>query len=253
MSALAIAAIVFACVFGSAVFGLFLRARLPEQHLSPESKDVVKLAMGLIATMAALVLGLLTASAKSSFDLQNTETVHAAANIIRLDRALARYGPETKQIRDQLKRAVAFRIHLTWPEDGSGPGNLDSPEMTKAAEGVEDKIRELSPRSEIQRDLKSQAAQLGADLLATRWLRIAQLSNPVPLLFLVILTFWLSILFGTFGLFAPHNATVITALVLCAVAVSGSIFLILEMHRPFDGLMKISPAPMRYALSQLGQ
>jgi hypothetical protein len=226
---------------------------LPENHLSPESKDVVKLAMGLIATMAALVLGLITASAKSSFDLQNAETVHTAANIIRLDRSLARYGPETKEIRDQLKQAVAFRIHLTWPEDGSAPGNLDSPEMTRAVEGLEDKIRELSPRNEGQHEFKSRALQISGEVLGTRWLRIAQLSNPVPLLFLVVLTFWLSILFGTFGLFAPHNATVIAALVLCAVAVSGSTFLILEMHRPFDGLMKISPAPMRYALSQLGQ
>ena len=254
MSAIAIAATVFACVFGSAVLGLFLRAMLPEHHLSSESKDVVKLAMGFIATMAALVLGLLTASAKSSFDVQNTETVHTAADIIRLDRALARYGPEeTKEIRDLLKRAVAFRIHLTWPEDGSAPKNLDSPEMTRVTEGLEDKIRDLSPRNELQREFKSRALQISGDLLATRWLRMAQLSDPVPLLFLVVLTFWLSILFGTFGLFAPHNATVIAALVLCAVAVSGSTFLILEMHRPFDGLMKISPAPMRYALSQLGQ
>ena len=90
-------------------------------------------------------------------------------------------------------------------------------------------------------------------MLATRWLRMAQLSDPVPLVFLVVLVFWLSILFGTFGLFAPRNTTVIAALVLCAVAVSGSTFLILEMHRPFDGLIKISPAPLRYALSQLGQ
>jgi len=89
-------------------------------------------------------------------------------------------------------------------------------------------------------------------LLGTRWLRVAQLSNPVPLLFVVVLVFWLSILFGTFGLFAPRNATVITALVLCAVAVAGSIFLIMEMYRPFEGLMKISPEPMRFALSQLG-
>ena len=127
---------------------------LPEHHLSSESKDVVKLAMGLIATMAALVLGLMTASAKSSFDIQNQESVHTAADIIRLDRALARYGPETKEIRELLKRAVAFRIHLTWPEDGSAPGNLDSPEMTRATEGLEDKIRELSPRNEVQRDIQ---------------------------------------------------------------------------------------------------
>lgn len=253
MSELAIAVIVFACVFGSALLGLFLRAMLPEHHLSPESKDVVKLAMGLIATMAALVLGLLTASAKSSFDLQNAETVHTAADIIRLDRALARYGPETKEIRDLLKRAVAFRINLMWPEDRSAPGKLDSPEMTRATEGLEDKIRELSPRNDSQREFKSRALQLSGDLLATRWLRIAQLSDPVPLVFLVVLVFWLAILFGTFGLFAPRNLTVIAALVLCAVAVAGSTFLILEMHRPFEGLMKISSAPMHYALSQLGQ
>jgi hypothetical protein len=253
MSALAIAAIVFACLFGTALLGLFLRTMLPEHHLTPESKDVVKLAMGLIATMAALVLGLMTASAKSSFDVQNEETVRTAANIMRLDRVLARYGPETKEIRDLLRRAVALSIHLMWPEDGPAPGNLDSPEMTRAAEGVEDKIRELSPRNELQREFKSRALQISGDLWGTHWLRIAQLSNPVPLLFLVVLVFWLSILFGTFGLFAPHNATVIAALVLCAVAVAGSIFLILEMHRPFDGLMKISPEPMRYALSRLGQ
>jgi Na+/proline symporter len=107
MSAIAIAGVVFVCVFSSALFGLFLRGMLPEHHLSSESKDVVKLAMGLIATMAALVLGLITASAKSSFDAQNSEMVHSAADIIRLDRALARYGSETKEIRDLLKRAVA--------------------------------------------------------------------------------------------------------------------------------------------------
>jgi hypothetical protein len=253
MSELAIALIIFACVFASTLVGLFLRGMLPEHHLSSDSKDVMKLAMGLIATMAALVLGLITASAKSSFDAQNSEMVHSAADIVRLDRVLARYGPETKEIRDLLKRSVAVRIHLLWPEDGSAPKNLDSPEMTRATEGLGDKIRDLSPRNDLQREFKSRAVQISSDLLATRWLQIAQLSDPVPLLFLVVLTFWLSILFGTFGLFAPRNATVIAALVLCAVAVSGSTFLILEMHRPFEGLMKISPDPMRYALSQLGQ
>src|SRR5215475_9532192 len=136
MSELAIALIVFSCIFGSALLGLFLRGMLPEHHLSSESKDVVKLAMGLIATMAALVLGLLTASAKSSFDLQNAETVHTAADIIRLDRALARYGPETKGIRDLIKQVVAYRVHMTWPEDGSARKNLDSAEMMRAAEGL---------------------------------------------------------------------------------------------------------------------
>src|SRR5215475_2965190 len=122
MRAITIAGVVFVCIFGSALFGLFLRGMLPEHHLSSESKDVVKLAMGLIATMAALVLGLITASAKRSFDAQNSEMVHSAADIIRLDRALAQYGPETKEIRDLLKRAVAFRIHLICPRMVPHPG-----------------------------------------------------------------------------------------------------------------------------------
>jgi hypothetical protein len=203
---------------------------LPEHHLSSESKDVVKLAMGLIAMMAALVVGLMTASARMSFETQNNETVHAAANIIELDRALARYGPETKEIRYLLKRAVAFRIHVTWPEDGSAPGNLDSPEMTRAIEGLEDKIRELSPRNEVQRQFQSRALQdqprfVGHALAADY---VVEQSGPAAIR-------------SCGGLLAQHS-----------VAVSGSIFLILEMHRPFDGLMKVSPAPMRLALSQLG-
>ena len=168
MSAIAIAGVVFACVFGSALLGLLLRVMLPEHHLSSESKDVVKLAMGLIAMMAALVVGLMTASARMSFETQNNETVHAAANIIRTRPRSGRYGLETKEIRYLLKRAVAFRIHVTWPEDGSAPGNLDSPEMTRGIEGLEDKIRELSPRNEVQRQFQSRALQISHDLLGTR-------------------------------------------------------------------------------------
>jgi hypothetical protein len=126
MSAIATASIIFACLAASALLGLLLHSRVPVDHLSTESKDVVKLAMGLIATMAALVLGLLTASAKSSFDTWNNEVKQSAAKIILLDRTLAHYGPETKPIRDLIRDAVAFRIAQTWPEDNPSGGTLDS-------------------------------------------------------------------------------------------------------------------------------
>lgn len=124
MQSTAIAAVVFACLFGGALLGMVLRALLPAEHLNPDSKDVVKLAMGLVATMAALVLGLLTASAKSSFDTQNSEVQQSAAQIIVLDRALAQYGVETRDVRALIRRAVAFRLSVTWPEDGSPAGAL---------------------------------------------------------------------------------------------------------------------------------
>jgi hypothetical protein len=89
--------------------------------------------------------------------------------------------------------------------------------------------------------------------MQTRWLTLGGLGASVPVLFLVVVVFWLTIILGSFGLLARRNATVVVVLFLCAVSVAGSIFLILEMDQPFEGLMKISSAPLRYALSQLGQ
>src|SRR6516164_1693898 len=103
MSSLAISCIVFACILGGTLLGMMLRTFLPEKHLSGESKDLVKLGMGLIGTMTALVLGLLIASAKSSFDTQRNGLAQLSANIIFLDRILAHYGPEAKESREQLR------------------------------------------------------------------------------------------------------------------------------------------------------
>src|SRR5258708_1626786 len=97
MSSLAISGIVFACVFGGVLLGMLIRALLPDHHLAPDSKEIVKLGMGLIGTLTALVLGLLVASAKSAFDAQRAELTQISANIIFLDRTLALYGPETKE------------------------------------------------------------------------------------------------------------------------------------------------------------
>jgi hypothetical protein len=117
MRYLAIRLILFACIFGPALLGLFLRGVLPEQHLRADSKDAVRLGMGMIATMAALVLGLLVASAKNFYDTQSSELTQLSANVILLDRLLARYGPETKEARDLLRGAVARALDLMWHRD----------------------------------------------------------------------------------------------------------------------------------------
>jgi hypothetical protein len=248
-----IALIVFACVFGGALLGMFLQVVTPKHHLSQGSQDVIKLGMGLIATMAALVLGLVIATAKSSYDTQDAAVKHSAAKVLLLDRVLANYGPETKETRDLLRRTVASRLDAIWPEGRFQPARFDGPEAVFAAQGFEARILQLAPQNDAQRWLKSQALQIGSDLMETRWLVLGGLGSSVPPPFLVVVVFWLTIIFASFGLFAPRNVTVVAVLFLCALSVAGAIFLILEMDQPFQGLMKISSAPLRYTLSHLGQ
>jgi len=248
-----IGGVVFACTFGGALAGMGLRAVLPEHHLSADSKDVVKLGMGLIATLSALVLGLLIASAKSSFDGQRTGFQQLAANLVLLDRALARYGPETKDAREALRRLIASNIEHLWPEDDSKSSGLGASSLTATGSKLIDQIRELSPKNEGQRWAQSQALQITTDLARSRWLLIEQNESAIPTPFLVVVVFWLTVLFASFGLFSPLNPTVIAALLVCALSVAGAMFLIVDLDQPFGGLIQISNMPLRNALSQIGQ
>jgi hypothetical protein len=248
-----IALIVFACVFAGALLGMFLRGHIPEHHLSADTENVIKLGMGLIATIAALVLGLLIATAKSSFETQDAAVKHTAARVLLLDHMLGNYGPEAKAARELLRRTVALRLEAIWPEDRFQHAKFDPHEAAPAAATIETLILQLSPKNDSQRWLQSEALRVGRDIMETRWLVLGGLGSAVPVLFIVVVVFWLTILFASFGLFAPRNATVIAVLFLCALSVSGSIFLILEMDRPFDGLIKVSSDPIRYALTELGR
>jgi Protein of unknown function (DUF4239) len=251
VSPVAIGWVVFALVFGSALLAMFVHTMLPEHHLSSDSKDVVKLGVALIATMSALVLSLLVASAKSSFDTRSNQLVEASADIVLLDRSLARYGPETKEARSLLQRSVASTVERFWPAEGAKTIAIDP--WSSPVEALYDKIGELSPQSDAQRALRSQALTLAVDAGRTRLLLFEHLGTSIPVPFLVVLVFWLCIIFASFGLFAPRNATVIGVLCVCALSVSGAIFLILELDRSFEGLLQVSGAPLRAALAQLGR
>jgi hypothetical protein len=247
--------IVFTCTFGGALLGMWLRTTLPEHHLNAESKDTVKVGIGLIATMTALVLGLITASAKSSFDDMEAAVKTTAIEVLALDRVLARYGSETGEIRKGLQRAVGDRIDMIWPQGSSKPAKLDlmpSGAMSQT-EGLLDAIRTLKPRDDTQRALQSRALDLTEALLQARWLVLAGTESSVPVPFLVILVFWLTITFASFGLFAPRNATVVVVLFVCALSVSSALFLVLEMDTPFDGVLQVSADPFRYAFAHLNQ
>jgi hypothetical protein len=250
MSSIAISLIAFAFVFGGVLLGIALRAVLPQEHLADESKEVVKLGVGLIATMAALVLGLLIASAKSSFDTQNSELTEASSRIVLLDRVLAHYGPEAKEARDALRSAVAGTLDLVSAKDLPDPSQLKSSASTEV---VYDKIQALSPKDDAQRAIQAQALSIAVGLLQTRWLISEQRVNSVSLPLLMVLIFWLTIIFISFGLFAPRNVTVVVSLLISALSVSGAIFLILEMYSPYAGVIRVSSAPLRAALTHLGQ
>ena len=252
MSSLEIALIAFACVFGSALLGLFLRGVLPEHHLSAESKDLLKLGIGLIATMSALVLGLLVSSAKGTFDRISEEEVQTAAKIVMLDRVLAQYGPETKVIRDVLRRTVASVVQVLFSEDASVRAKFDTSASVARGEDLVARIRALSPQNDDQRLLKAQALEISGEVLMARWLLIAQ-GRSISTPFLVVLVAWLSIIFAGFGLFARRNATVVTTLFVCALSVSAALFMILELDTPLNGLIRVSSAPLRNALAHLGQ
>jgi hypothetical protein len=250
VSPLGTSLIIFSCIFGCAILGVWLRGVLPEHHLDAETKDLVKLGVGLIGTMAALLLGLLVASAKSSYDTRSSELTQMAANTILLDRSLAHYGPATGEIRSILKISVTRMIDQIWPKDGRGS---TIPSVAGVGEVLFDKLQELVPHSDAQRALQSQAESIAINLGQTRLLLFAQSGSSISTPFLVVVVFWLSTLFVSFGLFAPRNTTAIITLLVSAISVVGALYLILELAHPFSGLIQISSDPLRNALSVLGK
>lgn len=253
MDHIAIATTVFACVFGSALIGLLLQRILPAHHLSNDSAGVIKLSTGLIATMAALVLGLLVSSAKVSFDTEESNLVHNAAAIVRLDRILANYGPETHDIRAQMKLTYAESIEIMSSGQRSQISRLGSPEAIARTELFSQRLQSLRPINEAQAKLQAHALDILDGILAARWLTLLESQGAIPVSLLVVLVMWLSIIFGSFGMFAPRNGTIITAFLVCALSASGAIFLTEELSTPLDGLARISLTPMRAALELLGQ
>ena len=252
MSPMAISWVVFACTFAGALLGVALRRGLPEHHINEDFKDIVKLGMGLIATMAALVLALLIASAKSYHDLQSTEVSELASDFILLDRTLARYGPETRQARSGIPITIKTLIDQTWSGDSFRSESMDRA-FGPHAEIFYGEMRQIEPHTEFQRAVYAQVMQIGMELGRKRSFLLEQKTGSIPTPFLVVLVFWLALIFASFGLFAPTNWTTIGVLIACALSVAAAIFMILELDRPFQGMMQVSSAPLRNALTYLGK
>jgi hypothetical protein len=243
------AAMVCACLFAAVLIGMWIRRYLPEHHLSADTRDTVKLAMGLVATMSALLLGLLVSSAKSSYDTTRGQVIQMAAQVAFLDRVLAAYGAEAAEVRRQFRAAVEEGVRGMWHSEASAPAQL-TPD-TRAGDAVYAAIQSLSPRDDTRRSLKTQALNLAVELAQLRSLLLAQSASSISKPLLIMVVSWLAVIFLSFSLLAPSNATANLALFVSALSVAGAIYLIQELDRPFGGLLRISAEPMLNALRQL--
>jgi hypothetical protein len=246
-----IGAALFACLVGAALLGRRVHRYLPEDHLSADSRDAVKLAMGLVATMTALVLGLLVSSAKGTYDTARSEVIQMAAKVAFLDRALALYGPESTEARSELRAAVTDAVGRIWLADQSGSAQL-APNR-QAGDALYLAFQRVSPRDDAQRALKAQVATLMVDLGELRSLLVAQSIPSISKPMLMILVSWLVVIFFGFSLIAPPNTTTTLALVASAFSVACAIFLILELDHPFGGLIHIPSEPLVNVLTQLSK
>ncbi len=245
------AAIVSACLLASVLIGGWIRHLLPENHLNAETKDTVKLAMGLVATMSALLLGLLVSSAKGSYDTTRGQVIQMAAKVAFLDRVLTSYGPEAAEARRQYRAAVEEGIRRMWPGEARVPAQLTP--NAQAGDIIYAAIQSLSPSDDTQRALRTQAASLAVDLAQLRTLLLVQSVSSISRPLLIMVVFWLVVIFLCFSLVAPSNATAKLVLMVAALSVAGAIFLILELDHPFSGLIRISSEPIQNVLKQLIQ
>ena len=241
---------------GLITFGLLLLAiaagmQISEDRLSIGTKETVKLAASLVATLAALVLGLLVSSAKASYDTVRSEVIEVSSKVVFLDRVLTGYGAESAEARAHLREVAEESMDRMWPTESKRPINLALPK--EAGNALYMAIQSFTPKDDAQRSLKTEASSLAIDLGKTRTLLVAQSVPSISKLMLVVLISWLVIIFFSFSMLAPTNAPAVVALAISGLSVCGAIALILELDRPFGGLMGLSSEPMRNALAQLGR
>ncbi len=245
--------LVFVCTFAAALLGILLRQKLPAAHLEQDSKDAIKLVMGLIATMAALVLGLLISTANTSFNAQQAEIQQLGVHVYQLDRILVQFGPEGTGPRAQLRNLLAADIARTWPQDPTKAIVRAPLQLRLQGEQLFEQIASLTPTTNLQRLGQTHALELLSSIGETRRLLSEQAEGPLAWHVLLVLVCWLALLFFGFGLFARFNTTVVVALCAGALSVAAACLIILDMNQPYGGWIQISSAPLRQALAQISE
>jgi hypothetical protein len=251
MSAVAIAGIAFASMFGVTALSMVLRSALPARYLSAESKEVIGLGTGLIATLSAVLIGLLISSTRTAYEEKRSEVIRMTADLIELDLLLKDYGPEARSARQGMRDAVSPMIDSIWRENASRFRLEANVAPDAGAEAVLSELEELSPHDDAQRAKRDRALYVGLDLARIQLLLFAQPANAISTPFITVLVLWLTFVFATFSLYARPNPLIVVVLVACALSASSAIFLLLDLDRPFAGVLQIPSAPFRNALPPL--
>jgi hypothetical protein len=253
MDPLAIGILMFGCCAGGTVLGMAIAVALPKHHLNEEAKDAVTVATTVVATLAALVIGLLVSSAKTSFDAKDAEIKLVAVRIISLDRAMSDYGAETRQARDALRAILSRSIAAIWKE--GSPQAVDPSAILKGdgMAGVRRPLLALHPADDDRRALRTSALSLTDQIEDARWDALLQKGGSIRWPVAVLLSFWFVVIFGSIGLFAPVNVVVVAVLLICSLSVSAAIYMLVQMDRPFSGFIQISNEPLKVALGQIGK
>jgi hypothetical protein len=241
------------CTFSASLVAIYIRSRLPQHHIEGDSRELIKLVMGLIATITALVLGLQISSAHSAYEAQEAELEQLSVHLYQVDRILEHFGPDALETRELLRQVVTADIDRTWAGNGAGATRFALLSIQTETERLFDGVANLAPETDLQRFGQSRALQLLGTIGETRRLMVEQAQNAVSMPFLIVLVSWLTILFFSFGLFARFNATVVAALFVGAASVAGAVFLILALSQPYGGWMRISDAPLRESLTQISR
>lgn len=237
MTAVNVALGTFIVILVGICFGAFLQMNLPKRYLRKETGETVKLAAGVIATLAALTLGLLIASAKTSYDTRVSQVRKMVAGLLLSDRLLTLYGPEAQDARGKLRAMVPPVADHIWAEnEAPGPRHF---EAASESEDYVSAIYTLQPQSEMQRRLRERVVQATVELANARLELFSQLNTLLPPPLLVVLAFWFAVLFAAYSMYAEINAVSIIALTVCAASVAGAMFLLFQMNNPFSGLMGI--------------
>lgn len=249
-NSLIVGLIVFALLLSGAAVGAAIGAGLPKHHLTEDTKGLVSVSTAVVATLSALVLGLLISNANTSFTRLGGEVTALSAEILRLDHILRRYGAEAEPARNKLLQYAEHKSADLFPQ-GRTNAKLGNPSTYELLQQLEDMLLALRPANSRDQWWLSQAMALSAKIGDARWLLAQQVGQGTPKAFVAILVFWLTLLFASFGLFAPRNWTSAVILTLCALAVACAVGMFLELERGLGGLVQISAQPMRQAITTL--
>ena len=241
----------FASILIGAAIGMVLKRILPAELLEGGSKEDIRLGAGFLSTLAALVIGLMIASAKNTYDTQNTNIRQLGTNAVLVDQMLTKYGPEAKEARTLLREMIPSATARIWQENISRKAGGSTFVVSETAERFYNAVEGLKPANEEQASLKSRIIQITTEMGRTRLLVFTQSENAIPVPFFVVLVFWLVVIFASFSLFAEPGPIVIASTLVFALSVSSALFLIVDLSHPFEGLMQISNHHLRVVLPKI--